>query len=360
MPTINGTMKTFKVTDENGNVYVMIPVDTAARTAAANASALATRLNVDSVKYKNIVSDPNLDVYNPESTYAAGTSFCYYENELYECNTDISTPEAWNAEHWTKIIVKDLIDAAKAVADEAANTIAEAKDLEFDPDYFTSALSPDNKTVNVQLNGVPIGIDDDSPLKFVQDNAQGIVFGSDAPFSTAIAPEYDATATYAVGDHCMHLGKYYECNTAISTPEVWNSAHWVETNITKNNIKEYDYVPLSKYANYFSVHMKNLKSSNNRIIQLEGSVHITQNVSPRYDPSDGDHSSSAWPLLFYFENVDYLQSSSNQTALFINSNGTKILLIVVEFEPLKRKVYIRTNATEIAADYYHLIGTFIS
>ncbi len=231
MATINGTMKTFKVTDENGNVYIMIPVDTAARTAAANAATLATTLNVDSVKYKNIVSDPNLDVYNPASTYAAGTSFCYYENELYECNADISTPEAWNAAHWTKIIVKDLIDAAKAVADEAANAIAEAKDLEFDADYFTSEVSPDNKKVNVGLNGVPIGIDDESPLKFVQDNEQGIVFGSDAPFSTAIAPEYNATATYAVNDHCMHLGKYYECNTTISTPEAWNAAHWTATSI---------------------------------------------------------------------------------------------------------------------------------
>lgn len=142
MSTTNGTMKSFKVTDKDGNVFIMTPVDT-----------------------------------------------------------------------------------------EARQAIDEAKNLQFDEDYFTSEVSPDQKTVNVGLNGVPIGVDSDSPLKFVQDDAQGIVIGSDAPFATAIAPEYDATATYAVGDHCVHLGKYYECNTAISTAEAWNSTHWDLTSI---------------------------------------------------------------------------------------------------------------------------------
>ena len=114
---------------------------------------------------------------------------------------------------------------------EARQAIDEAKNLQFDEDYFTSEVSPDQKTVNVGLNGVPIGLDSDSPLKFVQDNNQGIVIGSDAPFSAAIAPEYSASSTYAVGDHCMYLGNYYECNTAITTAEEWDSTHWTETNI---------------------------------------------------------------------------------------------------------------------------------
>ncbi len=142
MSTTSGNMKSFKVTDKDGNVFVMTPVDT-----------------------------------------------------------------------------------------EARQAIDGAKNLEFDDDYFTSDLSQDQSTVSVGLNGVPLGVDSDSPLKFVQDNAQGIVFGSDAPFGTAIAPEYDATATYAVGDHCMHLGKYYECETAISTAEDWDATHWTETDI---------------------------------------------------------------------------------------------------------------------------------
>ena len=106
-----------------------------------------------------------------------------------------------------------------------------AKNLEFDEQYFTAEVSQDEKTVSVGLNGVPIGVDTDSPLKFVQDTPQGIVLGSDAPFSTALASEYDPTATYAFDDYCMHLGNYYRCTTAIPVAEAWNSAHWTETSI---------------------------------------------------------------------------------------------------------------------------------
>lgn len=86
MSTTSGNMKSFKVTDKDGNVFIMTPVDTVAQQA-----------------------------------------------------------------------------------------IDEAKNLQFDEDFFTSAVSQDQKTVNVGLNGVPIGLED--PLKFVQDTPQGIVLG---------------------------------------------------------------------------------------------------------------------------------------------------------------------------------------
>lgn len=229
MSTTSGNMKSFKVTDPEGNVYILIPVDTTARTAAANASALATSLNVDSVKYKNIVSDPNLGVYNPESTYSVG-NFCYYENELYECNTDISTAEAWTAAHWTKIIVKDLIDAAKAVADEAAQAIEGAKDLTFDEDFFT----PDetDTEVNIKLNGVPFGVDDETPLQILQDTQEGLVLGADSPFNSAIAFPFDGTVAYKVGDHVTYKSKLYKCTTAIVTPSsTWDASKWTETSV---------------------------------------------------------------------------------------------------------------------------------
>lgn len=229
MSTTNGPMKSFKVTDPQGNVYVMIPVDTTARTAAANASALATSLNVDSVKYKNIVSDPNLDVYDPTATYAVG-DFCYYENELYECNTAISSAEAWNAAHWTKIIVKDLIDAAKAVADEAAQEIESAKNLSFDEDFFTPEETDDE--VNIRLNGVPFGVDDETPLEIVQDTQEGLVLGADSPFNSAIASPFDGTVPYAVGDCVTYKSKLYKCTTAIVTPSsTWDSSKWAETSV---------------------------------------------------------------------------------------------------------------------------------
>lgn len=39
--------------------------------------------------------------------------------------------------------------------------------------------------------------------------------------------DYDATSTYAVGDFCTYNGDAYVCVTTISTPEAWDSSHWI-------------------------------------------------------------------------------------------------------------------------------------
>lgn len=48
---------------------------------------------------------------------------------------------------------------------------------------------------------------------------------------TVIAPEYDDTATYAVGDYVMYDGELYECNTTIAVAEAWDSTHWTSTTL---------------------------------------------------------------------------------------------------------------------------------
>lgn len=84
--------------------------------------------------------------------------------------------------------------------------------------------------------------------------------GSGDVLSAAIAPEYSATSTYAVGDICMHDGLRYKCNTAITTAEAWNLSHWtlesvesakqknlfVETNKLNENLANDDnHIPTS-------------------------------------------------------------------------------------------------------------------
>ena len=43
---------------------------------------------------------------------------------------------------------------------------------------------------------------------------------------TNIAPAYDSTKTYAVGDLCSKDNVVYECSTAITTAEAWTAGHW--------------------------------------------------------------------------------------------------------------------------------------
>lgn len=41
-------------------------------------------------------------------------------------------------------------------------------------------------------------------------------------------PVYSASATYAVGDRVRYSWYVYECNTAITTAEVWTASHWTQ------------------------------------------------------------------------------------------------------------------------------------
>ena len=51
--------------------------------------------------------------------------------------------------------------------------------------------------------------------------------------STSVAPLYDETSTYAVGDYCIYDGdgKLYKCTTAITVAEPFTIGHWTETTI---------------------------------------------------------------------------------------------------------------------------------
>ena len=45
---------------------------------------------------------------------------------------------------------------------------------------------------------------------------------------------YDSTKTYAVGDMVVKNHTIYECTTAITTAEAWNSSHWTIVPIITN------------------------------------------------------------------------------------------------------------------------------
>lgn len=66
--------------------------------------------------------------YNPESTYNTG-DYVIYQGGLYICNTDIETPEEWNAENWTLINLVGTIPT-------------KTSDLENDSNFATTSDIP--------------------------------------------------------------------------------------------------------------------------------------------------------------------------------------------------------------------------
>ena len=115
---------------------------------------------------------------------------------------------------------------------EARQEIDDAELLQFDERYFTAEEDTTNHEVNIGLAGVPFGVDGDTPLEIVQDTENGVVLGVDSPYSSVLAPKYDAASTYELNSRCMYLGKLYRCTTAISVAEAWNSSHWTEETVT--------------------------------------------------------------------------------------------------------------------------------
>ena len=103
--------------------------------------------------------------YRNTITYEAGAYVRNLDDGLlYQANTDITTPENWNANHWTQ--TRESIEFRR--------------------------------------------------------------------LHHLIANDYDATKTYSVGDYIMRASFLYKCNTAITTPEAWNSAHWTQVHLTEH------------------------------------------------------------------------------------------------------------------------------
>lgn len=101
--------------------------------------------------------------YDSTATYSVG-ALVIHEGLLYQCSTAITVAEAWDAAKWTQV------------------------------------------TVGAELAGKQTEID----------STQGM-----------LAPEYDATAAYDIGDVVIYQNVLYKCNTAIVAPgEAWDSTHW--------------------------------------------------------------------------------------------------------------------------------------
>ena len=65
---------------------------------------------------------------------------------------------------------------------------------------------------------------DKSLVGAINEVAQG--GGGGGSSNANLAPDYDSTSTYAVGDWCIYNGTLYQCNTAIPTAEAFDPTHW--------------------------------------------------------------------------------------------------------------------------------------
>ena len=111
---------------------------------------------------------------------------------------------------------------------------------------------------------------DDNDLvnkKYVDDKSIDI----ENEISDIIANEYSSSSTYASGSYVIHEGVFYRCTTAITTPEVWNSAHWTEVTVG------------GEFVNNRNTHniLQNLITANTQLIAGE-----LENTANFYNPAN--------------------------------------------------------------------------
>lgn len=102
--------------------------------------------------------------YDPDSTYEAG-QYVIYDNKLYRAKADISTPEAWNAEHWDKTTVMQEISDLRSEVDALILTNTKkygvkftgsvsAGERLFDAVGLTAAVGTDTQTAENDFDNI--------------------------------------------------------------------------------------------------------------------------------------------------------------------------------------------------------------
>ena len=101
-------------------------------------------------------------------------------------------------------------------------------------------ISQDNggtaTTYKVSITQISSEVGEDQTFSNLQTSSKNLVGaineiaqgggGGGGSSNANIAPDYDATSTYAVGDWCIYNGTLYQCNTAIPAAEAFDPTHW--------------------------------------------------------------------------------------------------------------------------------------
>jgi len=233
------------------------------------------------------------DEYDATKTYNVG-DVVLHDGFLYECNTAIGTAEEWDPTHWTQVKVTELngedefevyTGTVNTYVTLTAEQIKKAKEGKFVIRYqdhllvassgYTSSSSGDyiilfeayylksendvnvpkilaytrayvqlNCTTGKFLDVIRLGYS----LAAVNHVSDNFVGATTVPSSNdtriirslnlrktqdMIAPVYDSSLTYAVGDVVIYQNDLYQCNMAIDTAEAWDATHWTQVKVTE-------------------------------------------------------------------------------------------------------------------------------
>ena len=146
-------------------------------------------------------------------------------------------------------------------------------------------LSPMTANSNLDL-GTLSALWNDLHLKGnLKDNNGNTITIADIANKAALAPAYDSTATYAVGDVVVYDKKLYICSTAVETAEAFDSTKWTEITVDSNYVDKTtaETITGEKTITDTDISFKNSNASGNASWQIEEDLYGQLAVSRTYN-----------------------------------------------------------------------------
>ena len=133
--------------------------------------------------------------YNSSSTYIIG-DFVYYNNSIYECIRNISTPQEFSTDNWKYL----------GIQSEKDYFIPEGSNIDL-------SLYATKEYVNIEISNIQVLTHDE----YIE-------------LASLTADEFSPEETYYLYDLCKYEDITYECIEAITTPGPWDSSKWSALN----------------------------------------------------------------------------------------------------------------------------------
>lgn len=295
---------------------------------SSTSTSMSTALTPSSLRSFDLHTVSGLPVYSSSNTYAVGDKV-RYGNSMYVCNTAITTAENWTSAHWTALPplleqidnISSNLDVYATCSTPSFNSTKIATTTNGNLTLKTGVVVNvlfyhDNASSNPSLNVDGTGDKDivvvsnvttipfnyfwrgTEIVTFIYNGASWLMLGR-APATTSyygitklensttstststaltpsalnnalngiVAPLYSSSLTYSVGDTVRGSSNVlYRCNTAITTPEEWNSSHWTVLPTLQEQIEKKE--GLTFIATYNSTTNDELKTAYNNGMRI--------------------------------------------------------------------------------------------
>lgn len=145
-----------------------------------------------------------------------------------------------------------------------------------------------------------------------------------------IASNYNPSASYAIGQFCLHDGDLYQCSVAIPSGEAWNASHWTQItvgNALYNKVDKVDGKGLSTQD--FTTALKN------KLDEIAAGAEV--NVQANWNESDSSNDA-------YIQNKPVANTGLNVAGAFADAKavGDAINTLITDIKA----------GTEETADYH--------